>query len=120
SGTTALDSLCASGLLGDRFERLLKDGHEREVMAKVLRVVQDQSKLSLVTMVDTRGKVVLRATNPAGFGDGSLTATYTNAIGPVSSLQNLVSAAVAGQKITAFEAFAPDALALENLIEDGK
>src|SRR6185369_5264490 len=70
-------------------------------------------------LVDTQGRVVVRATNPPASGDDGLTATYTNQ-GPVSSLQHLVTAAMAGQKVTAFEAFAPEALALENLIEDGK
>src|SRR5262249_31752707 len=117
SGTTALDSLCESGLLGDRFGRL-SNAAEREAVAKVLRLVQDQSNLSLATVVDPNGKVVVRATNPAAFGDTSLTQTYANPSGPVSSIQHLVTAALAGQKVRAFEAFAPDALALENFIDD--
>ena len=119
SGTTALDALSESGLLGDRFDRLSNAG-EREAVAKVLRLVQDQSNLSMATVVDHNGKVVVRATNPSAFGDTSLTQTYANPNGPVSSIQHLVTAALAGQKVRAFEAFAPEALALENFIDDGK
>ncbi len=120
SGTTALDSLCESGLLGDRFDRLLLNSKDREATAKVLQTIQNQSKLSVITVVDITGKVVVRATNPSAYGDRTLTATYPNPNGPVSAIQDLVKAASAGQKVTSFEAFAPEALDLENFIDENK
>jgi two-component system, NtrC family, sensor kinase len=120
SGKTAIDALCASGWLGDQFGAIGRNPRERESAARLLRAIQEESTLSLITLVDAAGTVVLRASNPAAFGDRTLTGEYSNPGGPVSSIQHLVDAAIGGQKVTVFESFAPEALALENYFEDGK
>ena len=45
---------------------------------------------------------------------------YYNPQGPVSSIRSLIETALKGQSVTAFESFPPEALALENAVENGK
>jgi len=119
-GTVALTSLSESGLLGDRLQLALKSAQEREAIAKMLQVLQRQARLSLVTVVAPDGKVVVRATNPAAFGDDVLVGDYVNPNGRVSSIRHLVQTALTGKSVTGFEAFPPETLALENYVKDGK
>ncbi|MBI4475462.1 MAG: HAMP domain-containing protein [Acidobacteria bacterium] len=116
-GTTALRTLSVSGILADR---LPDTQAEREEIAKTLRAIQTDARLSFVTIVDVNGRVVVRATNPAVYGDDTLMREYENPQGPVSSIRHLLDEVIAGKTIQSFEAFAPEILALENAIENGK
>ncbi len=120
AGTVALNSLCQAGSLGDQLDHLTHSKDEREATTKILQSIQSQARLSFITVVDLNGKVVLRATNPSTYGDDTLMLDYQNPMGPVSSIRHFLQTALKGQAITAFEVFAPETLALENEIENGK
>ena len=118
SGTVALKSLAETGMMGDQVSHLTAP--ERTALIKVLQGVQREGKLSLITVVDLDGRVVLRATNPGAYGDDSLMRDYVSTNGPVSSLNHLIRSALSGQTIRAFQSFPPEALALENEVQNGK
>src|SRR5215467_13340993 len=120
AGTVALNSLTQSGLLGDQVRAAMRSNEQRVSTAKVLQVLQTQARLSFITVVDLNGKTMVRATNPAAFGDDVLMGDYINPNGPVSSIRHLIQLALNGKAITAFEVFPPETLAAENQIEDGK
>jgi len=116
----ALNLLSRTGTFGDRFDRLARSRDERESAAKHLQAIQFESRLSFITIVDKNGKVVLRSTNPTAVGDDTFMRSYVNSSGPLSSIANLVQAALSGKTISSFEVFAPEIMALENVIENGK
>src|SRR5262245_34167527 len=120
AGSVALNSITRSGVLGDRLSELQHSNAERQATAKILQGIQNDAKLSMITVVGLDGKVVLRANDPSAFGDETLTRDYQNDDGPVSSIRNLVTATLAGKTITAFEVFAPEILAYEKVVDDGK
>ena len=120
AGTLALNSLGQTGLLGDRLGGVSRSNADRQEITAVLQKIQDQARLSLVTIIDPAGKTIIRATNPSEFGDDALMKDYSNPNGPVSSIRLLLQAALAGKTTTAFESFAPEILALENVVKDGK
>lgn len=115
--STPVGALAQSGAIGDELPR---SQPERSRMADMLRQVQRDTKLSMLTIVDTDGKTVLRATNPESFGDDTLMRDYENPRGPVSSIRHLIKEALAGRTIKSFETFAPEILAKENYWKDGK
>jgi len=119
-GTVALTSLSRSGFIGDRLSRMGSSKAERDAMARLLQITQSDAGLSLITVVDLHGRAVVRATNPPAFGDDSLMGDYTNPNGTVSAIKRLIMNAVQGKTITSFALFAPETLALENEIENGK
>lgn len=113
--TTAVGALAQSGVIGDRMPQTQP---ERDRMAEMLRKVQRETKLSMITIVDLQGKTVLRSGSPAAYGDEALMREYEGR--PVSSIRRLVLNALTGQTIQSFETFAPEILARENYIKDGK
>lgn len=117
SFSTTIGAIAQSGAIGDR---LPQTQAERIRMASMLREIQQQNKLSMITIVDGNTKVLVRATNPEIFGDDTLWREYENARGPVSSIRRLTQEALAGRSIHSFEAFAPEILAKENYVKDGK
>jgi len=120
AGSVALNSISRSGVLGDRLNVLRHSTEERQALAKILQGIQTDAKFSMITVVGLDGRVVVRATDPSAFGDDTLTKDYENVNGPVSSLRNLMQAALGGKTITAFEVLAPEILAYEKVIDDGK
>jgi two-component system NtrC family sensor kinase len=120
SGAIALNSLNQSGFLGDRLERLAGNREQRDEIAKILQNIQHASRLSFITLVDLRGRTVLRSTNPGVFGDELFMRDYVNPNGPVSSIRHLMQNAFKGETVTAWESFPPEILAPENYIENGK
>jgi hypothetical protein len=100
----ALDPICQSGLIGDR---LPKTADDRERLATILRDIENQSQLSMLTIVGLDGRVIIRATNPESYGDDTLVLEYENPRGPVSSIHRLVEAALSGKNVTAYESVAP-------------
>jgi two-component system NtrC family sensor kinase len=117
TGTAALNAICRPGYLGDRLPRTET---ERADTARILQNIQHHTKFSLITVVDPNGRVIVRATNPAAFGDDTLMHEYENAMGPVSSIRHLVEAVLKGATVKSFEAFAPEILAPERVLLQGK
>jgi two-component system NtrC family sensor kinase len=115
--TTAIGSLAQSGALG---EHLPRTQAERDSTANMLKRVQQETKLSMITLVDLEGRVILRATNPEAYGDEILMRDFTQAQKPVSSVRRLLLNALTGKTIQSFETFPPEILAKENLADDAK
>src|SRR4051812_25503021 len=70
---TTMDGFAQSGALG---VHLPQSREERQKMAVMLRRVQNGSNLSMVTLVDIEGRVLVRATNPGAYGDDTLMRDY--------------------------------------------
>ncbi len=85
--TTAVGALAQSGAIGDH---LPQTQIERRRTADMLQRVQRQTGLSMITVVDLEGRVILRATNPEAFGDETLMREYRDAPKPVSSVRRLL------------------------------
>ncbi len=115
--TTAVGALAQSGAIGDH---LPQTQIERRRTADMLQRVQRETGLSMITVVDLEGRVILRATNPEAFGDETLMREYRDAPKPVSSVRRLLLNALVGQTIQSFETFAPEILAKENLRDQAK
>jgi two-component system NtrC family sensor kinase len=117
SMATAVGALAQSGAVGDH---LPETPAERRRMAGLLQRVQHEANLSMITLVDIEGRVVLRAVNPDAYGDDVLMRDYADGPKPVSSIHRLLLNALTGKTIQAFEAFPPEILAKENLRDDAK
>src|SRR5438270_4351143 len=91
--TTTSEGLATSGVIGDR---LPQTPDERREMAKMLQRVQQETKLSIFTIVDLEGRIVIRATNPTLYGDDTLMRDYDDAPKPVSSIRRLLLNALTG------------------------
>ncbi len=113
--TATVGALAQSGTIGDH---LFHIDTERRRMAEMLRKVQRETKLSMITIVDLQGRTVLRATNPEVYGDDAFMRNYEGR--PVSSIRRLTQNALAGQTTRSFETFPPEILAQENYLRDGK
>src|SRR5437879_4646887 len=59
--TITVEALATSGIIGDH---LPQTPEERNEMARMLQRVQQEAKLSIFTIVDLEGRVLIRATNP--------------------------------------------------------
>jgi len=110
--TSTISTLSQSGVIGDR---LPKTEEERYRMAELLRRVQRDAKLSMITIVDIQGRTILRANNPDAFGDDMLIREYDAPQKPVSSIRRLVLNALTAHTIESFETFPPQILGKENL-----
>ena len=110
--TTAVGAITETGVIGDH---LPQTQAERSEMADMLRHVQDDAQLSIFTVVDLEGRVIVRATNPAAYGDDTLMRDYDREPKPVSSIRRLLLNALTGKTIQSFETFAPEILAKEHL-----
>src|SRR6516225_3243998 len=86
----------------------------------MLQRVEHKSSLSLITLVDLEGRVIIRANNENKFGDESLMREYDSPSKAVSSIRRLLLNALTGKTIQSFEVFSPDVLATENLAEQAK
>jgi two-component system NtrC family sensor kinase len=115
--TATVGALANSGVLGDH---LPQTQVERLKMAEMLQGVQKVTKLSMFTIVDLEGRVIVRAANPAAYGDETLMRDFDDAPKPVSSIRRLLLNALTGQTIQSFEIFAPGILAKENLQESAR
>ena len=110
--TSTISALSQSGVIGDR---LPQTAEERYRMAEMLRRVQRDAKLSMITIVDIQGRTMLRANNPDAVGDDLLIREYDDPQKPVSSIRRLVLNALTAHTIGSFETFPPQILAKENL-----
>lgn len=115
--TTTVSTLAQSGVIGDH---LPQTPEERREMAKMLRRIQGEAKLSMFTIVDIEGRVVLRSTDPELYGDDTLMRDYDNEPKPVSSIRRLLLNALTGQTIQSFETFAPEILAKNSLRDQAR
>lgn len=110
SYAAALVPLGDSGAIGDRVTRL---STIRKDLAGLLDRLQQKTGLSMITLVDTDGRVLVRATSPSDFGDLTLMRDYESARGQPSSTKRLIAAALAGRTIQSFESFAAEVLERE-------
>src|SRR5205823_7752489 len=102
--TTTMGGFAQSGALGDR---LPQTGDERHKMAGMLRRVEAETDLSMITLVDIEGRVLVRAANPDAYGDDALMLDYDAGPKQVSSVRRLILNALTGKVIQSFETFAP-------------
>ena len=117
STRTAVGALAESGAIGDRLPRT---SIERERMADMLQRVESEAKLSLFTVVDLEGRVLVRANDPDAYGDETLMRDYDDSPKPASSVRRLLLNALTGKTIQSFETFAPEILAREHLAEQAR
>ena len=103
--TIAAGTVAQSGVIGDH---LPESQAERNQMAEMLQRVQKQVKLSIFTIVDLEGRVLLRGSNPGAYGDDTLMRDYDDQAKPVSSIRSLLLNALTGQTTQSFETFAPE------------
>ena len=111
---TAVGTLAQSGVIGDHLPRT-RD--ERQRMADMLLQVQQQAKISMMTVVDLEGRVIIRGNDPDTYGDDTLMRDYGYTPKPVSSIRRLILNAIAGQTIKSFEIFPPKILAKSKLAD---
>src|SRR5262249_34880458 len=90
---TAVGTLAQSGVIGDPLPRT-RD--ERQRMADMLLLVQQQAKISMITVVDLEGRVIIRGNDPDTYGDDTLMRDYDDTPKPVSSIRRLILNALAG------------------------
>jgi two-component system, NtrC family, sensor kinase len=115
--TTTVGSLAESGALGDHLPR---NQAERRQLAGILKQVERGAHLSMFTIVDLEGRVVLRANMPDSYGDDALMRDYDESPKAVSSVHRLLLNALTGKSIESFETFAPEILMREGLAEQAR
>ena len=113
----AVGTLGQSGVIGDHLPRT-RD--ERQRMADMLLQVQQQAKISMITVVDLEGHVIIRGNDPNTYGDDTLMRDYDDGPKPVSSIRRLILNALAGQTIKSFEIFPPEILAKSKLADTAR
>jgi two-component system, NtrC family, sensor kinase len=114
---TSVGTLAQSGVIGDHLPR---SRDERQRMADMLLLVQQQAKISMITVVDLKGRVIIRGNDPDTYGDDTLMRDYDDAPKPVSSIRRLILNALAGQTIKSFEIFPPEILAKSKLADTAR
>jgi methyl-accepting chemotaxis protein len=114
---TAVGALAQSGAIADHLPRTPE---ERRKMADMFEHVQREAKISMITVVDLEGRVIVRSNNPDAYGDDTLMREYDDSPKPVSSIRRLILNALAGQTNQSFETFAPEILAKSNLADQAR
>src|SRR6266496_4008062 len=71
--TTAVGALAQSGAIADHLPQSPED---RRKMAEMLQHVQRETQLSMITVVDLEGRLVVRGNAPDVFGDDTLMRNY--------------------------------------------
>ena len=110
-------SLAQSGAIGDH---LPQTAEERRRMSDMLQRVQREAKISMFTVLDLQGRVIIRGNNPDIYGDDTLMRDYGVPDKPVSSIRRLVLSALTGNTVQSFETFAPEILAKSDLAEQAR
>src|SRR5215471_16973212 len=115
---TSVGALAQTGVIGDH---LPTNKVERDRMAALLQRVEHEAKLSMITVVDLEGRVVVRSNAPDAYGDGTLMQDFDDdGPKPASSIRRLLLNALTGTTIQSFETFTPEVLAKENLAEQAR
>jgi signal transduction histidine kinase len=114
---TTVGALAQSGAIADRLPRTAE---ERRSMAEMLQRVQREAMISMITVVDLEGRVIVRANKPSEYGDDTLMRDYQESPKPVSSIRRLILNALAGHTIKSFETFHPEILAKSDLAEQAR
>jgi len=117
SMAATVGSLAQSGAIGDHLPMTAEKRHR---IADILEGVQREAKISMITVVDVEGRVIVRGNSPDVYGDDTLMRDYSDLPKPVSSIRRLILNALAGHTIKSFETFAPDILAKNNLAEQAR
>jgi two-component system, NtrC family, sensor kinase len=117
SMAATIGSLAQSGAIGDH---LPMTPEKRRRIADILEGVQREAKISMITVVDLEGRVIVRGNSPDLYGDDTLMRDYSDSPKPVSSIRRLVLNALAGHTVKSFETFAPEILAKNNLAEQAR
>ena len=110
-------SIAQSGAIGDH---LPQTAEERRRMSDMLQRVQREAKISMFTVLDLQGRVIIRGNNPDSYGDDTLMRDYGVPDKPVSSIRRLVLSALAGKTVQSFETFASEILAKSDLAEQAR
>src|SRR5262245_10567561 len=79
---TTIGGLAQSGAIADRLPQTAED---RRRMSDMLQRVQREAKISMITVVDLEGKVIVRGNDPNAYGDDVLMQEYKDSPKPVSS-----------------------------------
>src|SRR5262249_9197061 len=93
---------------------------ERARIAALLKRVEHEAKLSMITVVDLEGRVVVRSNAPDSYGDETLMQDFDDAPKPASSIRRLLLNALTATRIQSFETVTPEVLAKENLAEQAR
>jgi signal transduction histidine kinase len=117
SMATTIGALAQSGAIADH---LPPTAEERRRMAEMLLRVQREAKISMITVVDLEGRVILRGNTPEVYGDDTLMRDYDDSPKPVSSVRRLILNALAGHTIKSFEIFAPEILEKNKLADQAR
>jgi signal transduction histidine kinase len=112
-----IGSLAQSGAIGDHVPMTPE---KRRRISDILEGVQREAKISMITVVDVEGRVIVRGNSPDAFGDDTLMRDYSDSPKPVSSIRRLILNALAGHTIKSFETFPPDILAKSDLAEQAR
>src|SRR5262245_53213474 len=80
--TTTVGALAQSGAIGDHPPQTPP---ERRRIADMLLNVQRETGLSMITVTDLEGRVLVRGNNPEAYGDDTLMRDYEDSPKPVSS-----------------------------------
>lgn len=89
-------------------------------MAEMLQHVQHEANISMLTIVDLQGHVIVRGNDPEAYGDDTLMRDFSGSAKPVSSIRRLVLNALAGHTIKSLEVFAPEILAKSKLADQAR
>jgi two-component system, NtrC family, sensor kinase len=117
--TATTGAVAQSGAIGDH---LPQTAVERHRMSEMLQRVQREAKISMFTVLDIEGRVIVRGNNPDLYGDDTLMRDYGDPEKrqSVSSIRRLVLSALAGKTVQSFETFAPEILAKSDLAEQAR
>src|SRR5262249_4763382 len=96
---TTVGALAQSGAIVDHLPTVPE---ERRRMADLLQHVQREAKISMITVVDLEGRVIIRGNNPDAYGDDILMRDYSGSQKPVSSIRHLILNTLAGHTIKSF------------------
>jgi len=113
---TTVGALAQSGTIGDHPPGTHE---ERRRMSEMLLRVQRETTISMITVLDLEGRVIVRSNNPDEYGDDALMRDYASAK-PVSSIRRLVLNALAGHTIKSWETFPTEILAKHHLAETAR
>src|SRR5262245_40486596 len=73
SMASTVGALAQSGAIGDRLPRNVE---ERRRLADMLRHVEREARISMISVVDLEGRIVVRSNDPDAYGDDTLMRDY--------------------------------------------
>jgi len=117
SMAATVGAFAESGAIADHMPT---NADDRRKMSEMLQRAQREAKISMITVVDLEGRVIVRSSNPDVYGDDTLMQEYEDSPKPVSSSRRLILNTLAGKTIRSFEVLAPEILAKNNLADQAR